>query len=83
VQHPSNPDTLSLTLAKSVIKYCDLDTAIYITSRALEILCTQLLNEMKNQEARQLASSAVNYARVCRELAEQSRDKQKLMDRAK
>jgi hypothetical protein len=37
---------------------------------------------MKNQEAKQLASSAANYAKVCRELAEESRDKQNLIEKA-
>jgi hypothetical protein len=78
-----NPDTISLDLAKTILRlwHGNLDISIYILSRALEVLCYQLVNEIKSQEPRQLALSAANYAKVCRELAVQSRDKQKLIEK--
>jgi hypothetical protein len=80
-QSPSNPDTLSLKLATSVIKYCDLDTAIYILSRGLEILCNNLASDLKLEDARQKALAAANYAKICRQFAEEAREKQEQVNR--
>jgi hypothetical protein len=77
VLHPQNPETIGTKLASSILQHSDVDTGIYILSRALEQLCNSLASETKMHEARQLALSAANYARVCRKLAEESREKQK------
>ena len=74
-----NPETIGIKLAEKAIALADVDTGIHILSKALEQLCLKLAHEMQSEKPKQLALSAANYARVCRQLADQSRDTQHII----